>query len=215
MASVLTASIESKGGSARSVYGCTVVLRDYCAASSTVHGDACSASLPGELMRCLPEALLMYCCGYTAIEEELSLARLGNVGVAGGLHESPASNVLAGSEESSILYPDGVVYDLLAHHPALAEPFVQALLEFARSSSTAATGGSAGGTIVLHSLLIGQKMVQHEKLRSALLLGASSPHSLVSALTQAAAAADSLYASSVVAARQKLLSLQEIHFGAL
>ena len=136
----------------------------------------------------------------------------------------PAALSRRAQKRQPILYPHGIAYDLLAHHPALVEPFVQALLGYACSSSGVAPAGSEWGTTVLrniqekrvlYGLLIGQKMVQHEKLRSGLLLGASSPHSLVSALTQAAAAADMLNSSSVAAARQKLLSLQEIHFGVL
>ena len=171
--------------------------------------------LPQKLQQCLPGALLEYAAakiGSSAGEQSASGA-----GDRGKVEAGRAS------QEQLAEYPDGIVYELLAAEPALLQPFVEALLASAASSrhaphgegvSSAPKHGSSEESRVLSSLLIGQKMLQHEQLRAALLTGKVNPGSVVSALSEAAGADAKLSDSAVAAARQKLLSLREIHFGA-
>lgn len=193
------------------MYGCIAALHDHCAALPTQNSSSGSASTTSrleELQHCLPGALLTYAV-VTA-----------SCSVQGAVPEKAAQGVL---QEQRWQYPDGIVYGLLACQPFLIEPFVEALTAFASSAIDVLCEGAAGRNAmpsysnedrVLLALLIGQKMVQHEQLRAALLLGTVRPRSMVSALTEAAASASPLSGGAVAAARQKLLSLQEIHFGA-
>ena len=206
------------------MYGCIAALHDCCAASPLATGSSGAArtsSLPEELQEHLPGALLVYACGCAAVQEAPVDSR-ADIGME-GTHAADSMALAGASNPQIAQYPDGIVYNLLACQPALVEPFVQALIAYACSSSGSQTEGSAeridilGSSIeerVLYSLQIGQKMVQHEQLRAALLLGTLSPRSMVSALTEAATAASTLSGGALEAARQKLLSLQEIHFGA-
>ncbi len=220
MAPVLKASLVEEDRSKRSLYGCIAALHDCCAAwpaAASSLGDACTSSLPQELQECLPGALLQYACGYVAVQDALARSRADS-------SMSADSGTLAGASDPPIAqYPDGIVYDLLSCQPALVEPFVQALIAYACASSVSRDEGgeeridllsSSIEKRVLYSLQIGQKMVQHEQLRAALLVGTVSPRSMVSALTEAATAASALSGGLLAAARQKLLSLREIHFGA-
>lgn len=217
MAPVLASAVTSQGRSARALYGCIVALRDHSMAAPAAEMSSAKAAerLPQKLQQCLPGALLEYAAakiGSSAGEQ--SASRVGDRG-----------KVKAGraSQEQLAEYPDGIVYDLLAAEPALLQPFVEALLASAASSrhaphgegvSSAPMHGSSEESRVLSSLLIGQKMLQHEQLRAALLTGKVSPGSVVSALSEVAGADAKLSDSAVAAARQKLLSLREIHFGA-
>ena len=206
------------------MYGCIAALHDCCAALPSAgqgsSGGACTSSLPEELQECLPGALLGYACGYAAVQD--ALARSSVDSSMEGAQAADSRAPVGVSDPEIAHYPDNIVYDLLAFQPALLEPFVQALIAYACSSSVSGSNGGEGRIVlnssdvekrVLHSLQIGQKMVQHERLRAALLLGTVSPCSMVSALTEAAAAASTLSGGALASARQKLLSLQEIHFG--
>ena len=192
------------------MYGCIAALHDHCAAlprADSSAESACTTRLPEELHHCLPGVLLIYAAAKASCSVQ-------------GAPDKAAQGV---PQEQLRQYPDSIVYGLLAHQPDLMEPFVKALIAFASSGSSAPCEGAVGRSAmpsystedqVLLGLLIGHKMVQHEKLRPALLLGTVRPRSMVSALTEAAAAVSTLPGGAVAAARQKLLSLQEIHFGA-
>ena len=192
-------------------------MRDHSMAAPAAQISSAKAPerLPQEFQQCLPGALLEY-----------AAAKIGSsAGTQSAFRAGDRGKQEAGrsSQEQLAEYPDGIVYDLLAAEPALLQPFVEALLASAASSRHAPHGGGVSGSPmhgsneesrVLSGLLIGQKMLQHEQLRAALLTGKVSPGSMVSALSEAAGADAKLSDSAVTAARQKLLSLREIHFGA-
>lgn len=227
MGPVLMSSTGPQNITMRPLFGCIAALQDHCAASLTVDASSravCTARLPEELQQCLPGALLEYAvalAGYSAQGgQSIGPARIER-GQQGG-DEGTSKPVLGLSREQLLEYPDGIVYDLLASQPELLEAFQKSLVAFTSISSKApsARGVSRGHlqsysseTRVLLGLQIGQRMVQHERLRAALLLGTMNPLSMVSALSEAAAAPATLSGSAVAEARQKLLSLQEIHFG--
>jgi len=227
MGPVLTSSTGAQNITMRPLFGCIAALQDHCAASFTVDASSravCTAWLPKELQQCLPGALLEYAVALAgcSAQGDQSVGPTRNERGQQGADEGTSKPVLGLSREQLLEYPDGIVYDLLASQPELLEAFQKSLVAFASSSSKApsARGVSRGHlqsysseTRVLLGLQIRQRMVQHERLRAALLLGTMNPLSMVSALSEAAAAAATLSGSAVAGARQKLLSLQEIHFG--
>ena len=223
---MLAASLDGISRSLRPLYGCIAALRNHCAALPLANGssgEACTISLPMELQLCLPGALVVYTSSCTA-QDGLSVLQSRDRGMEGA-REGPSHGVLEVAQMQLGDYPDSIVYDLLAYQPALVEPFLRALIDFACSSSSSSLPVVGGeGCIVLLSpsseerlllgLLIAQKLVQNEKLRAALLLHTISLQRLVSVLTDNAGGAGMLSGSGVATARQKLLSLLEIHFGA-
>ena len=229
MSPVLAASAADQSRTLRPAYGCIAALHDHCAASPTAHslsGKACPTSLPQELCPCLPEVLLFYAAvkaGHTVQSAQDLLPTEGDRAFPREAHEPPNKAALGVSPEQLSQYPDCIVYDLLAYQPDMMKPFVEGLIALPSIGSLVPSEGAVGrnafpsyGTEewTLLGLLMGQKVVQHEKLRSASLLGTVSPRSMVSALLEASASASTLAGSAVAAARQKLLTLQEIHLGA-
>ena len=199
--------------------------------------DACPAAdapsacpqhqLPVQLRQSLPDAALGYAAAtarQSACKEELIASAASGEGgsSAGRRHDGLGTHV---SQKQSSAYPDIVVYDLLAVAPQLLQPFMERLTAFAsgktqehaveRNASSPLLLDESMEERLLVSLLIGQKMIQHEPLRAVLIYEADRSTVLgIAGLCEAVGAAGGFSSQTVAAAKQKLLSLHEIYFGA-
>lgn len=220
LAPVLAASISANDRSLRALYGSMTAVQDSGAAGSPVCSlaDKQIPALPTQLQQCLPGAVLEYAAAIASASAHWTQdsAPTGDqgTGAAGAASEGLAQ---AGSQGQLSPYPGDFAYDLLAAVPALLELFMKELAALATSKSQTVESNSLHGKSseekVLLSLLIAQKVMQHEKLRAALLLEISGPCTMIAELSAAAEGAAKLSSKAIAAARQKLLSLQEIHFG--
>ena len=201
-------------------------VHDHCPAA-----NASSASvqhqLPAQLQQSLPDAAVGYAAAtarQSACNGKLTASAASGEGdsSAGRSHDSPG---IGTPLEQSSYYPDDLVYDLLAAAPQLLQPFMKGLTAFACSKTQEHVAENTVSSPSLHHesmeerllvrLLIGQKMIQHKHLRAVLLCEADSSTILeMAGLCKAVGAAGQFSNQAIAAAKQKLLSLHEIHFGA-
>ena len=183
--------------------------------------------LPGQLQQSLPDAALGYAAAtarQSACKDELIASAASGEGdsIAGTSHDGPGISVL---EEQSSDYPKDLVLDLLAAAPQLLQPFMERLTTLA-SGKTQEHAAKIKASIpllldrnmeerLLVSLLIGQEMIQHDYLRAVLLCESDRSAILgIAGLCETVGAAGQFSSQAIAAAKQKLLSLHEIHFGA-
>ena len=191
------------------------------------HPAGVQHQLPAQLKQSLPDAAL----GYAAATARHSACRAGLIAsaasgeggsIAGRNHDSSGTSTSQGQLSG---YPDELVYDLLAAAPQLLQPFMERLTTFASSKTQEhAAGKNLSSPALLNvsmeesllvSLLIGQKVVQHEHLRAVLLCKSDRSAILgIAGLCEAIGAVGQFSSQAIAAAKQKLLSLHEIHFGA-
>ena len=183
--------------------------------------------LPAQLQQSLPDAAL----GYAAAAARQSACKAGLIAsaasgggdsIAGKSHDGSGINISQGQLSD---YPNDLVYDLLAAAPQLLQPIMERLttLTSGKTQEHAAKRMASGPLLLdgdmedrlLVSLLIGQEMIQHEHLRAVLLCESDRSAILeIAGLCETVGATGQFSSQAIAAAKQKLLSLHEIHFGA-
>ena len=230
---VLASSITPEGRSMRAMYGSMTAVLGIHDDRHTAHAQSAGVQhkISAQLQQSLPDAALEYAAAtarQSACKAGLIASAASGEGdsIAGMSHEGPGIKVL---QEQLSKYPNALVYDLLAAAPQLLQPFMERLTTLAcgkpqeHAAKRKASGPlSPGGNVeerLLVSLLIGQEMIQHEHLRAVLLCTQTeaSDRSIIlgiAGLCKVVGVAGQFSSQAIAAAKQKLLSLHEIHFGA-
>ena len=226
---VLASSVTPQGRCMRAMYGSMTAVLGIHDGRPAAHTQSAGVQhqLPAQLQQSLPDAAL----GYAAATARQSACNAGLIAsaasgegdsVAGKSHDGPRINVL---QEQVSEYIDDLVYDLLAAAPQLLQPYMERLTAFAsgktqehaakrKASSSLLLDGKMEERLLV-SLLIGQEMIQHEHLRAVLLCESDRSAILgIAGLCETVGAAGQFSSQAIAAAKQKLLSLHEIQFGA-